>query len=166
MLLINRLVLVNLLEFQSIKNSIFFFVENMKKEEYKTVQLQLEQSAMLAMKSEVRHKPNSLIRLIFKKRCDVILDKDRDIRDNNLITKYNEIFIRAGIVSPTECMFYYRACLNLYGKWELENSGGLLRSIPYINNTNIKGFYKDDAERTERRSDFGSRDYYAEALIV
>lgn len=144
----------------------YYFVENMKKEEYKTVQLQLEQSAMLAMKSEVRHKPNSLIRLIFKKRCDVILEKDRDLQDNNLITKYNEIFIRAGIVSPTECMFYYRACLNLYGKWELENSGGLLRSIPYINDTNIREFYKDDAERTERRSDFGNRDYDAEALIV
>lgn len=144
----------------------YHFVENMKKEEYKAVQLRLEQSAMSVMKSEVRHQPNSLIRLIFKKRCDVILDKDRDIQDKDLITKYNEIFVREGIVSPTECMFYYRACMNLYGKWELENNGGLLRSIPYINDENIREYYKEDAERTERRSDFGNSDYDAEALIV
>lgn len=142
-----------------------YFIENMVAEEYETVQQVLEQSAMLIMRSEVRHQPNSLIRLIFRRRCDAIIGKNRDIHDKDLIIKYNEIFASAGVINPTECMFYYRTCLDLYGRWEYEG-GYISRSVPSINNKNVMEYFSDTARTVEANLNFGTNDYDAEALIV
>lgn len=143
----------------------YYFIENMSKEEYSSAQHRLEESAMSIMKSEVRHQPNSLVRLLFKKRSDAVCNGKRNINNTTCIEQFNNIFDKAGITESTERMYYYRACLDLYGDIQYAN-GVLTRSIPAINVDNVMAYFNEEARSIEKRSDFGKRDYDAEALIV
>lgn len=142
-----------------------YFIENMSEEEYSSAQHRLEESVMSVMRSEVRHQPNSLIRLIFKKRSDSVCKGKGNINNTTCIEKFDKIFDDAGIAESTERMYYYRACLDLYGDLQYGN-GVITRSIPAINVDSVMAHFSEKAKSIEKRSDFGKRDYDAEALIV
>jgi len=142
-----------------------YFIENMSEEEYSSAQHRLEESVMSVMRSEVRHQPNSLIRLIFKKRSDSVCKRKGNINNTTCIEQFDKIFDDAGIAESTERMYYYRACLDLYGDLQYGN-GVLTRSIPAINVDSVMAYFSEKAKSIEKRSDFGKRDYDAEALIV
>ena len=142
-----------------------YFIENMSKEEYSSAQHRLEESVMSVMRSEVRHQPNSLIRLIFKKRSDSVCKVKGNTNNTTCVEQFDKIFDDAGIAESTERMYYYRACLDLYGDLQYGN-GVLSRSIPAINAYNVMAYFSEKAKSIEKRSDFGKRDYDAEALIV
>jgi hypothetical protein len=153
------------------------YIEGMGSEEYKTVQSILEATAIYAMHSETRHIPNRLVKLVFKKRLDLISGEYiRANYDNiqektpDILDTFNEIFRdvhdqRDNSISPTEQMYYYRTCLNLYGV--LSNFGSTLgRTIPLINEQNVSTYFDSIAKEIEKRENFGKTRYDAEALIV
>lgn len=141
------------------------FVQCMRDEEYQTVQQQLEYAAILVMKSEVRHRPNRLIKLIFEKRLQMLLSKDRDIHNQELLAEFDKVFKDFRDISSTERMYYFRSCLNLYGKVSYE-SNLLLRSVPAINEENVRKYFCESAKQIENEENFGQKNYDAEALIV
>lgn len=141
------------------------FVQCMRDEEYQAVQEQLEHAAISVMKSEVRYRPNRLIKLIFEKRLEMLLNRDRDIQNQELLTEFDKVFDVFGDIGSTERMYYYRSCLNLYGKMSYE-SNFVLRSIPAINEENVCKYFLGIAKTIENGENFGQKNYDAEALIV
>ena len=152
------------------------FVRGMGGEEYTESQSILEKAALSAMKSEVRHEPNQLIKFVFEKRNAMAWERQRNImrqrnsEKENVFVEFEKMFNESENelhiqITYTEKMYYFRSCLNLYGEISY-NNGAMNRSIPLINEQNIAEYYIQVAKEIELESDFGNKIYDAEALIV
>lgn len=143
-------------------------------EEYNSVKKILEENSIITMKSEVRHSPNELIRLIFGKKLEEI-DKFffnngqyQSIKTEKLFCLFDEWFDRYNdeeIISVFERIYYYRVNFNLDGEIYYD-SDTRFRSIPHINRDLIKTTYSKNAYERIESQDFGKKDYDAEALLV
>lgn len=155
------------------------FVNRMGDEEYSFSRKILEKHAILAMRTEVRHHPNKLINIIFKKRYDLAIDtywevKRQGITDSKVdcaaFEQFEQMFIDAELdlnitITDTEKMYYYRSCLNLYGDISYRQ-GSMLRSVPVINEKNVSEHFIEKAQKREKEENFGIKNYDAEVLIV
>jgi hypothetical protein len=152
------------------------FVRGMGKTEYTESQSILEKAVLSAMKSEVRHEPNQLIKFVFEKRNAMAWERQRNImrqrnsEKENVFVEFEKMFNESENelhiqITNTEKRYYFRSCLNLYGEISY-NNGTMNRSIPLINEQNIAEYYIQVAQEIELESDFGNKIYDAEALIV
>lgn len=150
------------------------YISRMNEEEYRTVSRTLEKNAVTAMKSEVRHIPNQLVKNIFERRSSVIAGKiyraESGMKESDSFEEMDHMFadVKEQLkveIHPTEKMYYYRTCLNLFGVTSFDG-GFMSRSIPMINDQNVMEHFKGIAETIERDTNFGNSDYDAEALIV
>lgn len=146
----------------------FEYIDRMKDEEYFTYQKKLEVGAVSSVHSEVRHEPNQLTQLVFKKKIELInklpphnlsddfRDRNRE-RDREIISEFEEMFNNAEkhlneTIPFTERMYHYRSYLNF-------DDNGILES-------SLQEHFNKIAEEREKEEDFGKKDYDAEALIV
>lgn len=155
----------------------FDFIINMSVEEYKELMITLEIESILALKEEVRHVPNSLIRHVFDKRVAIAFHKysitlhgREKTLDDYLFEEIEGIFLNVCQtqkidITDTEKMYFYRSCLNLLGE-VVYNGGSLAKVLPYINVHNVMKYLHEIAVRILEERDFGTRDYDAEAVIV
>ncbi|CAM2754121.1 P-loop NTPase fold protein [Erysipelothrix tonsillarum] len=165
--------------FMDSKNSLLYseflnYINRMSIEEYNSVKKILEENSIITMKSEVRHSPNELIRLIFGKKLEEI-DKFffnngqyQSIKTEKLFCLFDEWFDRYNdeeIISVFERIYYYRVNFNLDGEIYYD-SDTRFRSIPHINRDLIKTTYSKNAYERIESQDFGKKDYDAEALLV
>lgn len=156
------------------------FVNRMGDEEYDFSRKILERNAILTMKTEIRHNPNKLINVIFKKRYDMILRTywetkrqrltDSEV-DSAVFEQFEQMFIDAKrdlniTITDTEQMYYYRSCLNLYGDIISYEHGSIVRSVPVINEQNVQEHFIAKAQKREKEENFGIKNYDAEVLIV
>ncbi|MDE8038651.1 P-loop NTPase fold protein [Erysipelothrix rhusiopathiae] len=150
------------------------YINRMSIEEYNSVKKILEENSIITMKSEVRHSPNELIRLIFGKKLEEI-DKFffnngqyQSIKTEKLFCLFDEWFDRYNdeeIISVFERIYYYRVNFNLDCEIYYD-SDTRFRSIPNINRDLIKTTYSKNAYERIESQDFGKKDYDAEALLV
>ena len=162
-----------------------FYIENLNNNEYLENKTILESSAVNAMRSEVRHEPNQLIKYVFMKEEELIQKeyvndqiKDSTKRSNNvaegtlqmsekdLIGKVDEIFKKCqksqSEIGDTERMYYFRSCFNLFGI--PDKYGG--KAIFAINERSVPDYFSKTIEKVEVKKDFGQKDYDAEVLIA
>ncbi|MDE8219833.1 P-loop NTPase fold protein [Erysipelothrix rhusiopathiae] len=152
------------------------YITRMSLDEYQKVKLTLEENAISALKSEVRHIPNDLIKHIFQRKVEETNNhfSHRDRRDS---LNSKKVFILFDImfdsyekkhtltISILERIYYYRSTLNLDGpSWFKDNIE--YRKIPYLNKDRIKETYSENAYERLESQDFGKKDYDAEALVV
>ncbi|GAB2027491.1 hypothetical protein OfM2_13950 [Lactovum odontotermitis] len=145
------------------------FISRMRDEEYKNSQAALEKVAILAMKSEVRHVPNQLVKLVFEKRSSFASERYWETDSTTEVLSYfDNMFdeVEGVQVGVTEKMYYYRACLNLLGRKVYMGNGVFSRDTPMIDEKNVANYFSETAKETELNSTFGSSNYDAEALIV
>ena len=155
------------------------FVNRMGEEEYSLSRNILEKNAILAMRTEVRHHPNKLINIIFKKRYDLVVKTYWEVKrqritdskvDDAVFEQFEQMFIDTErdlniTITDTEKMYYYRACLNLYGDVSYRQ-GSMIRSVPVINEQNVPEHFIEKAQKREKEENFGMKNYDAEVLIV
>lgn len=154
----------------------FNYVQNMRSEEYTEVQSVLEKHAILTMKSEVRHQPNELIKYVFEQRNRESNELYWDLRRKSnkkkeILTPFEEMFIKFETntdinISPSEKMYYFHSCLNLVGATHYDSDNLMYRDIPIVNTERVMSHFLNSAKRIEMESNFGERDYDAEAIIV
>lgn len=153
------------------------YIEKMTDTEYRNVQKKLEHEAVTAMHSEIRHMPNRLVRLVFKRRLQLVeqpllrsMDPGSEEFDKKLIDDFEGIFNtgregESDEIGITERMYYYRSCLNLHGTLDLR-SDIIGRIIPSINEDNVSAYFHTETTKIEQADDFGQHDYDAEVLIA
>lgn len=150
------------------------YVKRMSIEEYNSVKKILEKKSITTMKSEVRHSPNELIRLVFEKKLEEI-DKYffsnaqyQSIKTEKVFCQFDEWFDGykdEEMITVFERIYYYRVNFNLDGEIYYD-SGTQFRVIPHINRGLIKSTYSKIANDRTESLDFGTKDYDAEALVV
>lgn len=156
------------------------FVNRMGNEEYRLCQKILEKNAIIAMRKEVRHKPNKLINAIFYKRYNMANEthweaKRRRLTDFEIdkasFEQFEQMFIDAEealniTITDVEKMYYYRSCLNLYGTMLSYESGLMNIAVPVINEKNVAKRFSEISKKLEASEDFGKKVYDAEVLII
>lgn len=150
------------------------YINRMSIEEYNSVKRILEKNSILTMKSEVRHSPNELIRLIFEKKLEEIDNffftnaQYQSIKTEKIFRQFDEWFDgykHEEIISVFERIYYYRVNFKLDGEIYYD-SDTQFRVIPHINRGLIKSTYSKIANDRTESLDFGTKDYDAEALLV
>lgn len=150
------------------------YITRLSIHEYSFVKKTLEEYAIIAMKSEVRHSPNELIRLIFRKKLEGIethlleMAQYQSIKTEELFYFFDEWFDEYNdeeIIPVLERIYYYRVNFNLDGEIYFE-SNTRFKIIPNLNHDLIKSTYSKNAGERIEAPDFGTKDYDAEALLV
>ncbi|WP_342622038.1 P-loop NTPase fold protein [Erysipelothrix sp. P66] len=152
------------------------YITRMSEDEYRKVQLILEENAIRALKSEVRHVPNDLIKHIFQRKVEETNNyfphqSRRDsLNSQKVFILFDKMFDsyekKHELTIPIlERVFYYRSTLNLEGTFWFENNIEI-GQIPYLNYDRIKETYSSNANERIESQDFGKKDYDVEALLV
>lgn len=149
-----------------------YYIRNLHNDEYLESQTVLETAAIKAMKSEIRHEPNELIKFIFEKRMYIAQKKSFGFNGKilppnprDVIKEFDKVFDESqnfsNKITKKERMYYFRSCLNLYG---IPNEGGI--GIPPINEETVPDYFKETIKKVESRENFGKENYDAEVLIA
>lgn len=152
------------------------YITRMSEDEYRKVKLILEENAIRALKSEVRHVPNDLIKHIFQRKAEetnnYFLHQSRrdSLKSEKVFILFDKMFDSYEkehelTIPILERVFYYRSTLNLEGTFWFENNMEI-GQIPYLNYDRIKETYSSNANERIESLDFGTKDYDAEALLV
>lgn len=154
----------------------FDYVKNMRPEEYTEVQLILEKNAILTLKSEIRYQPNELIKSVFEQRNREAIELYWGSRRNpnvdvEILIPFEEMFTKFETntdinISLSEKMYYFHSCLNLVGTTHYDSENLMYRAIPIVNTERVMSHFLDSAKKIEMESNFGERDYDADAIIV
>ena len=158
-----------------------FYIENLSDNEFLENKTILETSAVNAMRSEIRHEPNELIKYVFEKRKKLIqkeyvnyqikqLNRKAKVifpmSEKDLIRKIDEIFDNyqksQSKIIDTERMYYFRSCFNLLDNYVTYPAG----TLAGLSEKSVQDYFSKTIEKVESKKDFGKKDYDAEVLIA
>lgn len=156
-----------------------FYIENLSDNEFLENKTILETSAVNAMRSEIRHEPNELIKYVFEKRKKLIqkeyvnyqikqLNRKAKVifpmSEKDLIRKIDEIFdnYQKCKIIDTERMYYFRSCFNLLDNYVTYPAG----TLAGLSEKSVQDYFSKTIEKVESKKDFGKKDYDAEVLIA
>ena len=158
-----------------------FYIENLSDNEFLENKTILETSAVNAMRSEIRHEPNELIKYVFEKRKKLIQKEYVNYQikqlngkaklifpmsEKDLIRKIDEIFDNyqksQSKIIDTERMYYFRSCFNLLDNYVTYPAG----TLAGLSEKSVQDYFSKTIEKVESKKDFGKKDYDAEVLIA
>ena len=150
-----------------------FYIENLSDNEFLENKTILETSAVNAMRSEIRHEPNELIKYVFEKRKKLIqkeyvnyqikqLNRKAKVifpmSEKDLIRKIDEIFDNyqksQSKIIDTERMYYFRSCFNLLDNYVTYPAG----TLAGISEKSVQDYFSKTIEKVEsKKADFHSK---------
>lgn len=148
------------------------YIKYMPDEDYAKIKSRLDEIAIITMTSEVRHIPNNLIRLVFRKE-EKIVEEEQPIGANNnekwCINKigefFNELRQNVGInFSISEQLYIYRTCFPINGSYIRGIMGG--KGYSNFNRYSLTNYLSGSMKDIENKPNFGKQDYDAEILLV